>query len=178
VKPIEFQDQMHFMSCQAEMLDEQGNDVSAKVMRDATKVLVVEHKRVLELESEVQRLEESLRKASDTQADQIMKMTDQQIAALCRLEGHDPKDEATIGRQVCEIALLKHELKKAQRTEETPLIAEAKKMREMNGKRPCDCASCDCGNSGDTYSAGHWDGADWVLNVLCPPQSMPTMEKP
>jgi hypothetical protein len=39
-------------------------------------------------------------------------------------------------------------------------------LREKNGKRPCDCTSCDCGNSGDTYSAGSWDGSDWILNEI------------
>lgn len=107
-----FQEQMHFMSCQAEMLNEEGNDVSAGVMRDASKVLVVEHKRALALEAEVSRLNESLSKATDTQCDQILKMNDKQIEALCRLEGHDPKDEALIAKQVCEIALLKYELSK------------------------------------------------------------------
>lgn len=40
-----FAEQMHFMACQAKMLDEEGNDVSAKVMRDAIKVLVAERQR-------------------------------------------------------------------------------------------------------------------------------------
>lgn len=106
----EFQQQMHFMSCQAEMLDGEGNDVSAGVMRGAIKVLVAERKRVRDLEGEVGRLAESLDKAIDTQADQILKMTDEQIKALCRLEGHDPEDQATIARQVGEIAILKHKL--------------------------------------------------------------------
>lgn len=122
-----FQDQMHFMSCQAELLDEQGNDVSAGVMRDASKVLVVEHKRALALDAEVSRLNEALTKATDTQCDQILKMTDKQIEALCRIEGHDPKDEALIAKQVCEIALLKHELSKVTKapTEELSSSDEA-----------------------------------------------------
>jgi hypothetical protein len=44
VKPT-FQDQVHFMSRQAELLDEQGNDVSAKVMREAMDMLVAENAR-------------------------------------------------------------------------------------------------------------------------------------
>jgi hypothetical protein len=40
-----FQDQVHFMSRQAELLDEQGHDVSANVMRDCMNVLVAEHAR-------------------------------------------------------------------------------------------------------------------------------------
>lgn len=39
-------------------------------------------------------------------------------------------------------------------------------LRAKNGKRSCDCTSCDCANSGDTYSVGAWDGADWVLNEI------------
>jgi hypothetical protein len=41
-----------------------------------------------------------------------------------------------------------------------------KELREKHGKRPCDCESCDCQNSGDTYSVGGWDGAEWVLKEL------------
>ena len=43
------------------------------------------------------------------------------------------------------------------------LLAE---LRAKNGKRPCDCQSCDCGNSGDTYSVGSWDGANWILGEV------------
>ena len=39
-------------------------------------------------------------------------------------------------------------------------------LRSKNGKRPCDCSMCDCGNSGDTYTVGSWDGTDWALNEL------------
>lgn len=39
-------------------------------------------------------------------------------------------------------------------------------LRERQGKRPCDCESCDCGNSGDTYSVGSWDGANWILGEV------------
>lgn len=39
-------------------------------------------------------------------------------------------------------------------------------LRKTNGERSCDCTSCECGNSGNTYSVGSWDGADWVLNEL------------
>ena len=39
-------------------------------------------------------------------------------------------------------------------------------LRAKNGKRPCDCTSCDCGNSGDTYSVGSWDGTEWALKEL------------
>lgn len=39
-------------------------------------------------------------------------------------------------------------------------------LRAKNGKRCCDCTSCDCGNVWDASNAGNWDGADWVLNVL------------
>ena len=42
--------------------------------------------------------------------EKILAMTDDQIHALCRLEGRDPKDEAKIAKQVCEVALLKYEL--------------------------------------------------------------------
>lgn len=46
------------------------------------------------------------------------------------------------------------------------MTEELTKLRALNGKRPCDCTSCDCGNSGDAYSAGSWDGTDWALNAL------------
>ena len=39
-------------------------------------------------------------------------------------------------------------------------------LRAKNGKRPCDCASCDCGNFDDRYTVGCWDGSDWVLNEI------------
>src|SRR5258708_4461032 len=43
----------------------------------------------------------------------ILNMSDQQIEALCRLKGHDPKDEATIGKQAAQIAMLKVDLDNA-----------------------------------------------------------------
>ena len=39
-------------------------------------------------------------------------------------------------------------------------------LEAKNGKRICDCSSCDCGNSGNTYSVGSWDGADWILQEI------------
>lgn len=44
--------------------------------------------------------------------------------------------------------------------------AAIENCRTKNGKRSCDCETCDCSNSGDTYSVGSWDGADWVLNEI------------
>lgn len=38
------QDQMHYLSRQAELLDEQGHDVSAQVMREAARLVVSLHK--------------------------------------------------------------------------------------------------------------------------------------
>lgn len=49
---------------------------------------------------------------------------------------------------------------------ESVLAALLQELRGKNGKRPCDCTSCDCGNSGDTYSVGNWDGADWILSQI------------
>lgn len=39
------EEQIHFMSRQAQMLAEEGNDVSSKVMDDAAAMLLVEHRR-------------------------------------------------------------------------------------------------------------------------------------
>jgi len=62
-----FQEQVHFMSCQADMLDEQGNDISAEVMRDATKVLVDEHQRAGKLEAKLRAANERMDRLVDTQ---------------------------------------------------------------------------------------------------------------
>lgn len=51
-------------------------------------------------------------------------------------------------------------------------LAEAEKLRDTNGKRPCDCENCECNNSGDTYSVGNWDGANWVLSLLLTPKEL------
>ena len=66
----------------------------------------------------------------------------------------------------------------SQREEECErLRGKLAELRSKNGKRPCDCSMCDCGNSGDTYSVGSWDGADWVLNELAT-ISQPTTQEP
>lgn len=52
--------------------------------------------------------ERALEAALDDAMHKILAMTDEQINALCRLEGHDPADQAKIAKMACEIALLKH----------------------------------------------------------------------
>lgn len=71
--------------------------------------------RIVELEAAVKAL-------TDTGCDKIMAMSEDQINALCRLEGHDPKDEAKLAEQAMEIAILKAKLA---RYENQPVVAYA-----------------------------------------------------
>lgn len=36
-------------------------------------------------------------------------------------------------------------------------IESAAKLSEPEGKRPCDCDRCDCGNSGNLEAVSYWD---------------------
>jgi hypothetical protein len=47
-----------------------------------------------------------------------------------------------------------------------PIKEVVAELRAKNGKRSCDCTSCDCGNYGDAQSVASWDGADWILNEI------------
>ena len=56
-----------------------------------------------------------------------------------------------------------------------PCVAAAlDELAKKNGHRPCDCTSCECGNSGDTYSVGSWDGSQWVINELRKALNLPS----
>jgi hypothetical protein len=63
-------------------------------------------------DAEIAELQE---KHADESIDKIMKMSDAQINALCAFDGHHPDDEARLGRQAVEIALLKFKLMQAER---------------------------------------------------------------
>lgn len=43
----------------------------------------------------------------------ILAMSDEQVKALCRLEGHDPDDQAKLAKQAGEIAILRHQQSEA-----------------------------------------------------------------
>lgn len=53
-KPMTFQEQAHFMSRQAQMLAEEGNDVSSRVMMEAMTMLSTAHARHEALKNLVQ----------------------------------------------------------------------------------------------------------------------------
>lgn len=56
---------------------------------------------------------ERAERAIDATLEKILAASDDQIAATLRAEGHDPKDVATIAKQVGEIAILRHDLETA-----------------------------------------------------------------
>jgi hypothetical protein len=52
-----------------------------------------------------------------------------------------------------------------------PLVAAAEreacaKVIEPKNPRPCDCASCDCGNSGDFRAVVYWDASVFIANLI------------
>jgi hypothetical protein len=53
----------------------------------------------------IEELEEALQQSIDSNVDKIMAMTDDQVAALTRLDGSNPEDSARLGKQACELAI-------------------------------------------------------------------------
>ena len=80
-----YEEQMHFMGRQAQMLAEEGNDVSARVMHDAIKVLMSEHNALIAAIEGVHHLHEELDAAQS------------EIAAL---RAAPPSSESPIGEVV------------------------------------------------------------------------------
>lgn len=86
----------------------------ADIDREAHRGLGEENERLLKanrsLETALGQAREELERVRDAAVDEsmnkILAMSDEQITALSRLEGHDPKDEATIARQAGELAML------------------------------------------------------------------------
>jgi hypothetical protein len=50
-------------------------------------------------------LSKALQQSIDSNVDKIMAMTDDQVAALTRLDGSNPEDSARLGKQACELAI-------------------------------------------------------------------------
>lgn len=51
--------------------------------------------------------EQRLERAVDENMEKVLKMTDEQISAVTRLEGHDPDDVAKIGKLIAESVILR-----------------------------------------------------------------------
>ena len=60
-------------------------------------------------EREKRELREQLERALDSEMGKLLAMPDERIAASLRMEGHDPKDVATIAEQAAELAILQSE---------------------------------------------------------------------
>lgn len=84
--------------------------------------------RITELEAEVARLHES---AVDQNIDKLMALSDEQVTALTRLEGHDPDDVARLCKQVIEIARLKVEV--ARLAKDSQILDYLDSIRIRNG---------------------------------------------
>lgn len=94
------------LSAAQEQLAEAGRLFAAESEKDDREIAHL-HGQLAAAQAELEKVRvQKLDEAMDT----VMNATEDQINAALRLEGHDPKDVSTIGRQVCEIALLKHEL--------------------------------------------------------------------
>lgn len=70
-------------------------------------------------------------KAIDFATDKIMAMSDEQIFALTRLEGHDPADIASLGKQAAKLALLTAELER-EKERTTTAERDAAQLQEEN----------------------------------------------
>lgn len=78
-------------------------------------------------------------KKLDEAMQQVLNATDEQIAATLRIEGHDPKDVATIARQATELAILQHDKEAAElalrsRSEEAERLRVA--LRQITELQP------------------------------------------
>jgi hypothetical protein len=56
-------------------------------------------------DARIAELSQALQKSIDSNVDKIMAMTDDQVAALTRLDGSNPEDSARLGKQACELAI-------------------------------------------------------------------------
>lgn len=63
-----------------------------------------------QLRATIARQEQAIEQLRDSACDKIMAMTDEQIAALSRLKGHDPADEVKLGKQAVKIAMQEVEI--------------------------------------------------------------------
>jgi hypothetical protein len=74
--------------------------------------------------AEREQLAAECRKLADSECDKIIAMSDEQVKALSAFQGHHPQDEATLGKQAAQLALLRHERDAA--------LADAELLRERD----------------------------------------------
>lgn len=136
-----------------DQFDFEPSDVPKEVLEYISKLRIF----AIAKQAECEELKRKNAKIVDSTADKIMNMTDEQIFALCRLDGHDPKDEVTIIKMTSKLAILKAKLTEAEQVAADEALERADQICKEHAKKNIEQSIVDK-QRGDT-TASLWSEA-------------------